>query len=233
MEIKTIVCLANSRKHSGRCVAGIELVDHTGAGWVRPVSDRPGGEVAESEREYQDGSDPRILDVVSIPLTQPSPHGFQSENWLLDPQYYWEKVGRATWTQVVDLEERPSALWINGSSTYHGINDRVPEVDADALTTSLTLIRVEEVTLQVHAPGESFGNPRRVVAARFTYAGAEYALRVTDPTYERTYKAQPDGYYRLGEAFLTVSLGETWDGYAYKLVAAIIERVAIEGGGGA
>lgn len=106
----------------------------------------------------------------------------------------------------------------------------MPEAEADTLTTSLSLIRVEEVTLQVHAPSESFGDPRRVVAARFSFGGAEYALRVTDPLYERTYKAQPNGFYTLGEAFLTVSLGETWDGYAYKLVAAIIERAAIEGG---
>ena len=72
LEIKTIVCLANSHASApADCVAGIELVDETGAGRVRPVSDRPSGEVAEREREYQDGSDPQILDVVSIPLIRP------------------------------------------------------------------------------------------------------------------------------------------------------------------
>ncbi len=196
MAIKTIVCLANSRKRSGRCVAGIELVDDAAAGWIRPVSDRPSGEVAEREREYHDGSDPQVLDIVSVPVIHASPHGFQSENWLLDPQYYWQKVGRASWTQLVDLEERPRALWINGSSTYHGINDRVPEAEADTLTNSLSLIRVDDVMLQGHAPSESFGNLRRVVAARFTFAGAEYALRVTDPVYERAYKARPNDSYR-------------------------------------
>ncbi|MFF9673890.1 hypothetical protein ACF1GS_19710 [Streptomyces eurythermus] len=32
------------------------------------------------------------------------------------------------------------------------------------------------------------------------------------------------GTYRLGESFLTVSLGEEFKGYLYKMVAAIIER---------
>ena len=117
---------------------------------------------------------------------------------------------------------------MNGRHTYHGVNDRVPEKQADTLTDSLRLIHVNEVTLQVHVPGASFGNPKRVVGARFQHAGTEYALRVTDPVLELNYLAQPDGDYTLGEAFLTVSLGETYDGYAYKLVAAIIERARIE-----
>jgi hypothetical protein len=55
---------------------------------------------------------------------------------------------------------------------------------------------------------------------------------VTDPEYERAYLAEPNGNYELGEAFLTVSLGEPHsDGYAYKLVAAIVERLKIEAGG--
>lgn len=49
---------------------------------------------------------------------------------------------------------------------------------------------------------------------------------VTDPRYERTFLAQADGQYQLGPAYLTVSLGEPHDGYAYKMVAAIIEEGA-------
>lgn len=227
--IKTLVCLANSRKLSGRCVAGI--VDGASGEWIRPVSARPNCEVSECERQYEDGSDPHVLDIISVPLLQPQPHSFQRENWLLDPGYYWRKVGRAGWDELLPLEQQPTTLWINGHATYHGINDRVPIEQAGSLADSLKLIRVHGVTLHVHAPSAIFGNPKRVVDARFQHAGFEYILRVTDPDYESAYLAEMNGNYELGESYLTVSLGEPYDGYAYKLVAAIIERAKIKTGG--
>ena len=80
-----IICLANSRKLAGRCIAGREWTA-TGAGrWIRPVSERLHQEVSEYERQYEDGSDPRALDIVDVPILEPIPQRFQSENWLLDP----------------------------------------------------------------------------------------------------------------------------------------------------
>ncbi|MEU8196455.1 hypothetical protein AB0C10_22000 [Microbispora amethystogenes] len=193
--------------------------------WIRPVSDRPGREVSEHERQFEDGSDLCVLDIVSVPLLRPHPYSFQSENWLIDPTYYWRKTGRARWDNLLRLEQRPRALWINGFSTHHGCNDQVQTEQAATLEDSLKLIRVDRMTLQVHVPGVAFGDRKRVVRAQFRYLGSEYILRVTDPEYERAYLAKSDGVYELGESFITVSLGEPHsDGYAYKLVAAIVER---------
>ena len=47
-------------------------------------------------------------------------------------------------------------------------------------------------------------------------------IRVTDPDYERRYLQEPNGSYPIGERFITVSLGEPYRGYVYKLIAAII-----------
>ena len=72
------------------------------------------------------------------PLLRPEPHSFQSENWLLDPGYYWKKIGRAGWDKLLTLEQKLRTLWINGCSTYHGGNDRVPIEQASTLAALRT-----------------------------------------------------------------------------------------------
>ena len=108
---KRIVCLANSRKLSGRCIAGKEILDNgSPGGWVRPVSDRSSEEVSEYERQYEDGSDPSVLDVIEIPILEARPKTYQQENWLLDPEYYWEKIDRISWDDLGRLSDRPPSL---------------------------------------------------------------------------------------------------------------------------
>ena len=222
--VKRIVCLANSRKLNGRCVAGIEFSGTKAGPWIRPVSDREHGEVSEYERQYQDGSDPRVLDIVDVPLLNSLPKGCQQENWLLDPDEYWVKIGKVPWNDLGRVAEPAAPLWINGHSTYNGLNDKVPLSLADGLGSSLRLIHVDRATLSVFKPGEAFGNPKRRVQGRFRHHGTEYQLWVTDPQYERMFLGKPDGDYELGESYLTVSLGEPHNDACYKLIAAIIER---------
>lgn len=223
--VKRIVCLANSRKLNGRCIAGKELVGEGVKGWIRPVSDREHEEVSEYERQYEDGSDPRLLDILDVPLLQPRPKGYQQENWLLDPDHYWRKVGRATWSDLKRfVDPAGSSFWIDGHSTYNGMNDTIPLPLVGGIDSSLRLVKVDRLTLSVFKPGEAFGNPKRRVQGQFQHNGAEYRLWVTDPYYERTYLAKPDGDHKLGASYLTVSLGEPHNNACYKLIAAIIER---------
>lgn len=221
--VKRIVCLANSRKLSGRCVAGKELVAGRPGGWVRPVSDREHQEVSEEERRYEDGSDPAVLDVLDVPLVQPRPSAFQTENWLLDPDYYWERVGRLDPADLADFVDHDGPLWLNGVSTRAGRNDEIPVEHANGLTSSLALVAVPSLRIRVFSPAAEFGDRKRRVQARFQLGGDEYRLWVTDPRYERRYLAQNDGEYALGRCYLTVSLGEPYRGCVYKLVAAVIE----------
>jgi len=221
--VKRIVCLANSRKLNGRCVAGVELSGGRPVAWIRPVSAREHGEVSEYERQYEDGSDPRVLDIMDVPLLDSLPKGCQQENWLLDPDQYWVKIGRAAWSDLHRFADPVAPLWINEHHTYNGLNDKVPLSLANGLGSSLRLVHVARVTLSVFKPGEAFGNPKRRVQGRFRNHGMEYQLWVTDPSYERAYLARPDGDYEIGESFLTVSLGEPHNEACYKLIAAIIE----------
>lgn len=218
---KRIVCLANSRKMSGRCVAGREFLGGKPGPWVRPVSARPHQEVSDEERCYDDGSDPRLLDIILIPLTRHEPHGYQAENWILNPKWYWQRDGVLDSGAVGGFVDRDAALWMNGYSSGGGVNDRLPEAMATGYTSSLRLIRVSGAMLHLETNTYS-GRFEKKLRARFDYLGTPYSLRVTDPAVEDQYAARPDGDYSLDPSFLTISLGEPFGDFVYKLVAAVI-----------
>lgn len=219
---KEILILANSRKLSGRCIAGIEIRRGRGADWIRPVSAREHGEVSEDERQYKDGTDPKVLDVVRVPVLEHAPNFHQTENWVLDHNYYWEKVRTASSAELETLTDH-SDLWIcDAPDTRYGLNDRVDEDTARTLDDSLRLIYVEDLQYRVFAPGADFGNSKRRVLGTFTHGHTEYRIFVTDPVVERELLARRDELYDVGAAYLTVSLAEPHDGYCYKVVAAVI-----------
>ena len=221
---KRIVCLANSRKLSGRCIAGRELIAGFPGRWIRPVSAREHQEVSEYERQYKDGSDPRPLDIIDIPLEKHQPRDYQQENWLLDPEYYWRKVAKYSWNDLQKLSETDGTLWRNGDSSYNGKNDRITLQEATNETSSLKLIHVDKLRLRVYAPGAAFGDSKRRVQGQFRFGNNYYALRITDPDIERAYLKCEDGNYNLGECYLTISLGEPYKSYCYKLIAAVMEK---------
>jgi MFS family permease len=68
----------------------------------------------------------------------------------------------------------------------------------------------------------AWGGPKRRVHGAFSHRGATYRFWVTDPEITRAYLATKDGEYPIGDCYLTVSLGEPYEGYCYKLIAAVI-----------
>lgn len=223
--VKRIVCLANSRKYAGHCVAGKNLDRESTGQWIRPVSERPFQAVSWDERQYRDGSEPRVLDIIALPVKNSQPNSYQSENWLVDPERHWAYAGTLSWRDLHAFAETPLSLWRNGSNTTHGLNDRVLFTEAKTMQRSLYLIGLAAISVRVFAPGVRFGETRRRVQASFTYRDVPYRLWITDPVLEQRYRACDDGVYPIGPCFATISLGEpVKDGYCYKLVAAIIER---------
>ena len=177
------------------------------------------------ERRYVGGGEPRVLDIVELPLLEAKPATYQRENWLLDPSRRWSRVGQYAWGDLSRIADPAEPLWANDHQTSNGLNDEIPLHVAHELDSSLRLLHVEAPTLSVFTT-ESFGKTRRRVQGRFRHSGTEYRLWVTDPLYEKLYKRKEDGEYQIGEAFLTVSLSEPFakTNACYKLIAAVIER---------
>ena len=241
--VKRIVCLANSRKQKERCIAGKELLaDGRPGGWVRPVSDRGDEAVSSFERQYKDRTEPRVLDVIDVPVLEERPNTYQSENWLLDPHpshppVFWNKVCVAS-------------LWM----TYHssptrrgryGLTDTAATMDGT--TESRSTLPIPLIVLCVSSRLTGWNCPRLRHESKLKSAGAlpvqscrdvsgmmeiEFRLSVTDPIYQHAYGERPTSSYALDACFHYRKPRRLHTkGYAYKLIAAIICAFRTNGNG--
>ncbi len=110
---KRIICLANSRKLAGRCVAGKEIdKPHR---WIRPVSSKITGALSEGDISFSPPHVLRPLDIVQISMLEAKPQSYQSENYIIDQDHHWIFFGKALFNDVLALVDQFSApLWHNG-----------------------------------------------------------------------------------------------------------------------
>ena len=147
---KRILCLANSRRPGGTCFAGKEFAGGKTSGWIRPINAAHGGAVSAIDRRYQDGSYAELLDIVDLPLQAAKPHFHHHEDHQIDASSSWKKASRANWKNVIDATDViQGPLWINQSSSHHGLNDKVSEASAAKLSGSLYLIEPVDLDLIV------------------------------------------------------------------------------------
>jgi hypothetical protein len=90
-----LICLANSRKHSGRCIAGLDVC--TGK-WIRPVTTLDDGRIPVN-MALINGEHIQPLDIVDIPLGD-NGHGYECENRTI-LEGAWSKVGRANTEDII------------------------------------------------------------------------------------------------------------------------------------
>jgi Dual OB-containing domain len=217
-----VVCLANSRKHGGRCMAGLRL---DGGGWIRPVV--PGGDGALWFSHYTlaDGSEARPLDVIALDVAEARPEPHQPENWTIG-ETPWRLVSRPASQSIFPLVRRALA---RGPNLLGGRFSREPwhQFEVKPASSSLALVNPDGLSFCWLKTKQG----RRQLRARFVLNGQAYDLVVTDLTWEEALKdsgaeaawdeiASVQGRQPL----LTISLGEPteFDGSCYKLVAAVI-----------
>ena len=221
IDYREFVCLANSRKNLGKCVAGLEWIDDKVSNqWIRPVLDREGNAISDAEMICQDDLPPKLLDIVRVPFTEYRPYLYQNENWLFDRGPRWEKVGSIDWSDLDSLADSDGDLWINQGRK----NDRINDDATQNLDHSLRLLVVQG--LQISVGPEKYDRP---VRAKFTFNHQKYDLRVTDPVVEKW--ARDTGRSSMevtGKRYLTISLAGPFPKFDlhYKLVAAIIKPPA-------
>ena len=219
---KTIVCLANSYKHGGRCVAGVCVDDGR---WVRLRGKASDGALMPQEYRLHDGTEARVGDLLEVELhfAQPSEH--HPEDWAMAP-VPWRLLERplATrrWTEVA----RQAAT--GGATIFRGYRDRVSaeELRRQPMTESLALVCPEKLWWWVR---EERG--KRKCRALFYRNHVTYDFALTDPHWLARLDLMPTGIYENStfvnaaeETWLALSLSEAFAGWHYKLVAGVVVR---------
>ncbi len=217
-----MLCMANSRKHGGRCVAGLKT---DGSGWVRPVADSEDGTLFPFHYGLEGGGELEPLDIIQVPLKAPRPEKHQPENWIIDDGS-WRYVDQAGPAIVPFLKRQ-----LYGKAFLFGdSSDRVPfsRFATRQAEESLALIVPQDLSWQVVS---SFRGNRQTRAA-FRYRDTNYDLGVTDLAWQKHLRDKgygvgadiPSTTAQDGRLLLTVSLSEPaeWDDCCYKLVAGVI-----------
>lgn len=218
-----ILCLANSRKHSGRCVAGLRL--DTG-GWIRPVPAEDGGALHPEHYETENGHSPEPLDVLRIYVEEPCPKTHHPENWRLADRS-WEVLS----TELTVRGAKALVTAIRNNSDIFGtkgLSVKNEELVQSPALNSLALVSPTDPYFYVKER-EGKKNQAR---AKFKLDGSDYNLAITDPRYEETIVSQNLEYapeMDSDEAMLfTISLSEPYSRNenqseeCYKLVAGIV-----------
>lgn len=228
MSKKTFVCLANSDRNLGRCVAGIlvekisdkwsVIKDSTGSpSWVRPVS-----KTGEGEIPITCVKDFNLLDVLEVDIQEPCPINHQSENCYFDLTSL-KKVDAISNNSIL-LEQM---LDIKHKLVFDSLEKTVlPDQPIDY---SLMLIKPDQVK-NIYWETSPWLPLKKSLKADFVYNSTEYKyINVKDPVINEIYKRTPS-YYSLEEYdfYLTLSLANEYQHEQqgtkkkYKLIAGII-----------
>jgi hypothetical protein len=219
-----IICLANSHKMGGRCVAGIRVDDGS---WIRLVApDTEHGQLLQRHTTLDDGSDPRVLDVIRLELAKPLPLPGQPENWEITGRP-WKLRQRPASRDFADLIFRSIAP---GSMILGSHGSRLHQSLALETARSLTLVAPPAPRWFLQRDRGKRLQPR----VSFEIEGQPYDLPLTDPAWTArvirnlsrraagSYPQETVGIPKGNVVILTISLSEPFYRYCYKLVAGVI-----------
>ena len=221
MPYTDLICLANARKRSERCIA---CLDPQKGALIRLVSKAEHGELTYAQRNLGPHGEPQKLDLIRVKIAQKKPAAGQPENCLVDPEP-WQLLDRPARSEKLGALRQAvqAGDWIFGT-----IGDRIA---ASTFAThpppaSLAIVRPSDVRWLF----ETMGSKQRV-RALFGLRRSNYNLSLTDPPVEELLKSLPNGVHASSSVGLRdelllfcISLGEPFsDGNCYKLVAGVLE----------
>ncbi len=208
------ICLANSLKEGGRCLAGIEVNDHNQPlfinnrpKWIRPVCHTTHGEVpVHIAIPY------RLLDIIEIDDIEGHPHLYQTENVLFNTHSI-KCGGKFDSEHLKNIcEKHPCILGNKGKA--------LSSETIELLDHSLMFITTDQFEIIKKIYPEKPHRPQIRIA--FSYMDTIYELPVTDPEFRDHYIEDNTILNHVQRVYMCLSIGIPWEGWYYKLVASII-----------
>ena len=213
------VCLANSYKHGGRCIAGIEvaetsegyrvITDHGRPKWIRPVCRHTDAGAIPNEIAARLD----LLAIVRMTNVEACPQGAQSEN-----AYFDELIPVGASFDARNIEEhlsdnsRQELFYNYGKAVVPDVYNRLGDH---------SILLIEATDAEIYGDTTYTEYPRYRV--RFLYCGHQYDLPITDPWYIQDLKCGKRSIGKHGTLYITCSLGVEHEGWHNKLAACIIE----------
>lgn len=214
-----MLCMANSYKCGGRCIAGIQLNKlHNGnftivkdsntkrPKWVRPISHNDTGEIPN-----QEASRIPVLAVIEITNPQPQPSTSHSED------IYYEKLiciddsfvkpTMATLDLLIDTQHK--LIFGNRGKAVTPENFQLGDY---------SVMLVKAINAEIYLE-EKFRKER----VKFIHQETTYDFPITDPVFLNKIKSDPSLNKTYNVLYLVISLGVLHEGWHSKLVATIIE----------
>jgi hypothetical protein len=171
-----MICLANSRKHGGRCVAGLRV---DGSGWIRPVGTLPDGTLYPPNYTFADDTVASVLDIVQVGVHKQRPAPHQPENWLIDGTN-WTLLARPMGNKLIQVLR--SAI-TPGPELLRGFSDRVPYTSFQQQNATASLALIAPESLDLYHQLSYRGRPQ--ARGRFSLGRGNqtclYDLVITDP----------------------------------------------------
>ncbi|WP_303930394.1 dual OB domain-containing protein [Ruminococcus sp.] len=206
---KEILIMTKSAKINGFCVAGIDI---SNGRWIRLVSDDENGEGAVSREDltFQNGMQAEIFDLVAVECKY-FPTEAQSENYLYDNQFYWEKI------RAMNREEAFSECPLNNSQYIFENSEK--SIDENEITgESLVLVEIEHIVISVVNEYE-----KKKWKVDFEYNGVHYSnISIGDISIRNEYNGY--GIYQIqGRHKAVFSLTGRYErtGKYYKMLAQL------------
>ena len=204
MAFTEILCLANSKKLGGRCLAGLSWPDLQT--WIRPVDlTTEHGEVPSNRAQVNSPEGRRWirpLDVISVDLTGRVPTPPQPENWAMGSS----PVTLVRTLDIAEVANRLRSVADTSSSVFDlGGGREVPvSVALLGLPKSIALVEVQALSFNK----DHWGKWR----TEFQYGNCPYRyFPVTDLDVKgRLERASLPRETDVGQWFLTISLGEPY-----------------------